>query len=74
MAQNINATNQHYQRTALHYAVAYNQLESAKLLISKGAQLDVMDIEGKTVMDYALELIQGGKEDMIALLRGRIHS
>lgn len=56
-------------RTCLHYAVAYGRLEAAAALVSRGAQVDVEDGEGKTVMDYAMELTDG-KEEMLAVLRG----
>lgn len=58
----------HQQRTCLHYAVVLNRLEAATVLISRGAKVDIKDSEGRTVMDYAMELTSG-KEEMIVILR-----
>ena len=38
-------------QTLLHYAVLYNQIKIAKLLISSGADLDAKDKFGQTVRD-----------------------
>lgn len=55
--------------TCLHYAVAYYRLESAAILVSRGARVDMEDSEGKTVVDHA-ESLEEGKEDLLAVLRG----
>jgi len=59
--------------TCLHYAVAYNRVEAAAILTSKGAQASVEDGEGKTALDYALELADG-RDRMLAVLRSELHS
>lgn len=57
------------QCTCLHYAVGYNRLEMATVLVASGAQVDSQDSEGKTPMDYAMQLTEG-KDEMLAVLRG----
>ena len=58
------------QWTSLHYAVAYNRIGAARALVRKGARVDIKDNEGKTVMDYVMEL-PTGKEEMLAVLRSK---
>lgn len=65
----INAVNE-LQRTALHYAVAHNRMGSAELLVSKGAEVEMRDDSGKTALEYAMDLIDEEKEEMLAILRG----
>ena len=60
------------QWTSLHYAVAYNRPESAAALIRRGARSDIEDGDGKTAVDFALEL-QTGQEEMLAVLRGKFY-
>ena len=56
--------------TPLHYAVAYYRLETAAMLIGRGGRMDMEDSEGKTAADRA-ESLEEGKEEMLAVLRGR---
>ena len=41
------------------------------MLVSRGAQVDSQDSEGRTPIDYAMELVEG-KEEMLAVLRGKV--
>ena len=41
------------QRTPLHYAVQYNNVDVVKLLISKGADVRAVDKEKRTLLHYA---------------------
>lgn len=44
-----------YQQTPLHYAVKYNQLEFAELLISHGAKVQMADENGLTPLQLAVQ-------------------
>lgn len=57
------------QQTCLHYSVAYNRLEVARVLVARGAEISVKDSEGKSPVDYATQLSEG-KEEMLEALRG----
>ena len=50
--------------TILHFAVKKNSINVCKYLLEQGANQNILDAEGKTAYDYALE---NGSEDMIAL-------
>lgn len=50
--------------TILHFAVKKNSVNVCKYLLEQGANQNILDTEGKTAYDYALE---NGNEDMIAL-------
>jgi ankyrin repeat protein len=48
----INAADDDLKRTPLHLAVRGNEVESVKLLLTKGASRSVEDIRGETPVDY----------------------
>lgn len=50
-AKGLNATDSE-GKTALHYAMINNQIESFKILMESGADLKIKDKDGKTVLDY----------------------
>lgn len=50
--------------TILHFAVKKDSINVCKYLLEQGANQNILDAEGKTAYDYALE---NGSEDMIAL-------
>src|SRR5947208_17118246 len=52
----------------LHLAVRLTLLPAARLLLERGAAVDLVDGEGKTALEIAREAGQGG---MIALLTAR---
>ena len=52
------------QNTAVQYAFYNGRVEAARLLISLGADLDFVDIDGRNTADMA---IKGGSPDAIAL-------
>ena len=64
----INCKN-HSGRTPLHCAVAYNVLQNVTLLATRGAQVEAVDNEGKTPVDYANNLGDGDRELMLAALQ-----
>jgi ankyrin repeat protein len=49
----IEAKDQNYKRTALHFAALYGQLDIVDALLKKGAHVDERDGAGKTPLDYA---------------------
>jgi ankyrin repeat protein len=49
----INASNENGE-TAFSYACAYNQLEVAQLLFSRGANVDTVDAGGGSPLDWAV--------------------
>jgi ankyrin repeat protein len=52
----INAIASETERTALHFAVISDSLQTFKLLVDgKGIDLDLEDNDGKTALFYALE-------------------
>ena len=53
-------------QSALHYAVLYDQLEMAELLIRHGARVNQKDVNGQTVLHYAA---RKGDREMIESLR-----
>ena len=55
-----------YERSALHYCVAYNCPDAAKFLIGKGSQKGVTDCHGVTPSMVARR--HGADEEMIRLL------
>lgn len=61
-----NATN-HYGYTALHWAAKHGHLESARLLLSFGARIDLINQNGESPIDLAL---QWGQEAVVWLLIG----
>ena len=64
----INCKN-HSGRTPLHCAVAYNNLQHVTLLTTRGAQVEAMDNEGQTPVDYANNLGDGDRELVLAALQ-----
>ena len=52
-------------RTALHFAAGYGELECAKLLIEKGASVDLLDNNTTTALHYAAGY---GQADSVKLL------
>ena len=50
--------------TILHFAVKKNSVNVCKYLLEQGANQNILDADGKTAYNYALE---NGNEDMIAL-------
>jgi hypothetical protein len=52
-------------RTALHFAAGYGELECAKLLIEKGASVDLLDNNKNTALHYAAGY---GQADSVKLL------
>ena len=53
------------QKTALMFAVQQKSYESCKILLEYGADKSIVDIDGKTAMDYALEM---NDEQLISML------
>ena len=54
-------------RTPLHAAILENQSETARILIKHKARTDVLDIDGKSPLDYAYE---SGNGELLNALRG----
>ena len=55
-----------YQRTALHFAALYGQLDIVEALLKKGADVNEMDTAGRTAIDYACRY---GHEKVAKLLK-----
>jgi ankyrin repeat protein len=51
--------------TALMWAAAYGKLDSVKLLIARGADVDAKDNRGKTALTIAIEEKQGAVVDAL---------
>ena len=66
----INALN-HYNRSPLHCAAAYGNLEAVETLLQCGAQIDIRDRNGKTPLDYARELKSNTRKKMLQLFLGK---
>jgi ankyrin repeat protein len=57
------------QQTALHFAVQGGHLDVVRLLIAKGADVDLKDVEGRTALNWAQNHLSAEtKEAMISLL------
>uniref|UniRef100_A0A0G4ICD6 Uncharacterized protein n=1 Tax=Chromera velia CCMP2878 TaxID=1169474 RepID=A0A0G4ICD6_9ALVE len=56
----------HFGRTALHTAVVLNVIEDVRLLVEKGADLQVTDLAGQTPHELAVEYSRS--PEMLALL------
>lgn len=56
---NKDALTKDYHQSPLHYAVKYNQLSFAELLISNGANIDLVDSNGNTALHLAVEESRG---------------
>ena len=57
-------------RTPLHLACIRGRLDFAKLLLAKGANLNMQDIEGNTPLHYVSEY--GHREMLVVLLTNNI--
>lgn len=51
---NVNQTDR-YQRNAIFYSVFRNRIQAVKLFIVAESVLDLADLRGMTILDYALE-------------------
>ncbi|KAA8564870.1 hypothetical protein EYC84_010641 [Monilinia fructicola] len=62
---NIRASEKHQKNTALHMAVQKQQGTVVKLLLSKGAGVNAVNMDEKTALDLALELGDQGLEAIL---------
>jgi ankyrin repeat protein len=62
----IRIKDSNYKRTALHFAALYGQLDIAAALLTKGANVNEKDADGRTPLDYAS---QYGHEKVAKLLK-----
>jgi ankyrin repeat protein len=62
----ISLRDNHYKRTALHFAVLYGQYDIVDALLQKGAAVNERDAAGKTALDHACRY---GHEHVAKLLK-----
>ncbi|RAL61027.1 hypothetical protein DID88_010123 [Monilinia fructigena] len=62
---NIRASEKHQKNTALHMAVQKQQGTVVKLLLSKGAGVNAVNMDDKTALDIAVELGDKGLEAIL---------
>jgi ankyrin repeat protein len=62
---NINAINKENGETALHNAVKQGREKTVKLLVMNGIDVNILDKNGKTALDYA---VMSDRSDIIRIL------
>ena len=68
MAPEINGMVLYLQRTALHWAASYGNLEHVKMLIKQDSNIGIPDIEGKTPLHWAASSKDGQAVDCVQLI------
>ncbi len=64
----VNAIEDRVRATAMHYAVGHCQLETIKLMVAYGADVNALDIEGLRPLNY---LFANERPEVVAYLRSQ---
>ena len=65
IGNDINVLTTYTNKMPLHYAVEYNQIKIAELLLANGCVVNCIDIDGLSPFDYA---VRNRNQDMVNLL------